>query len=172
MYATVLQAGIFRINDLLLINTIVVGIALLIGAWYDYRYRNVPLWIWQHAMVVCVPVTVLLAFSLAWIDGKLFFAYGAIVGIVFFITLVAWNTGQFGGADATALTLIAIFVPLSPFNLTGWNVVPLLTVVIAAGISLPWYVVRGLKVGIRNALEEKIPYFVVLLPAFIAAVAI
>jgi preflagellin peptidase FlaK len=96
-------------------SAIIVSIILLIYAsWSDYISREVP----DIAWIIFAPIGIVLTSLRLYINQDLILASLFSVAIIAIISLIAFYTGMFGGADAKALICITLAMPVYPIFLT------------------------------------------------------
>lgn len=94
---------------------IIASIALLTYAsWNDYISREVPDIVW----IIFAPIGIVLTSLRLYINQDLILISLFSVAIIAIISLIAFYTGMFGGADAKALICIALAMPVYPIFLT------------------------------------------------------
>ncbi|MCW4032432.1 MAG: prepilin peptidase [Candidatus Bathyarchaeota archaeon] len=94
---------------------IIASIALLTYAsWNDYISREVPDIVW----IIFAPIGIVLTSLRLYINQDLILVSLFSVAIIAIISLIAFYTGMFGGADAKALICIALAMPVYPIFLT------------------------------------------------------
>ncbi|NLM28871.1 MAG: peptidase A24 [Methanomicrobiales archaeon] len=100
----------------LMIATIAIGITLIYASVLDVRERRVPHKTWRPALAIAIPVAV-------WVYGQIFLAdwriatgYLIMVAIFCGFFYLFGSLNLFGGADAYALIIITICIPLSPIE--------------------------------------------------------
>jgi len=94
---------------------IIASIALLTYAsWNDYISREVPDIVW----IIFAPTGIILTFLRLYVEKDLILISLFSVAIIAIISLIAFYTGMFGGADAKALICIALAMPVYPIFLT------------------------------------------------------
>ena len=80
------------------------------AAYLDYRFREVPNWVW---LVFCIVGTPLTFYS------GLLGVFGVIIPTVL-LALFLWYIGGFGGADAKAIITLALIFPAGFDNSTPY----------------------------------------------------
>ena len=95
-------------------------------AYLDYRFREVPNWVW---LVFCIVGTPLTFYS------GLLGVFGVIIPTVL-LALFLWYIGGFGGADAKAIITLALIFPAGFDNSTPYF--PLVSLAFGCVISLPY----------------------------------
>lgn len=144
---------------LLLINALIVGAVLAHGAWQDLRTHRFPHRNWLGPAIVLTPLTIAASvyitygghpehLLLSWAVGALLF-YGGVVHI-------------YGGADAVALTAIALAVPVHPLTHESLFILPVL--VAACIIAIAAVVVKGIA---GRGMVYRIPFLPSLLAGFV-----
>jgi preflagellin peptidase FlaK len=94
---------------------IVVSVILLIYAsWNDYISREVPDIVW----IIFAPIGIVLTSLRLYIYQDLILVSLFSVAIIAIISLIAFYTGMFGGADAKALICMTLAMPVYPIFLT------------------------------------------------------
>ena len=95
-------------------------------AYLDYRFREVPNWVWLVFCIVGTPLT---------LCSSLLGVFGVIIPTVL-LALFLWYIGGFGGADAKALITLSLLLPTGFDNSTPYF--PLVSLAFGCVISLPY----------------------------------
>ena len=108
----------------LMIATIAIGITLIYASILDARERRVPHKTWRPALVIAVPAAV-------WVYGQIFLAdwriaagYLIMVAIFCGFFYLFGSLNLFGGADAYALIIITLCIPLFPLAPSHGTTIP------------------------------------------------
>ncbi|MDH7593016.1 MAG: A24 family peptidase C-terminal domain-containing protein [Methanomicrobiales archaeon] len=101
--------------NLLLVNTLAIGITLIYASCLDIRDRRVPFRTWYPMLAIGVPVALYIIFRLYLEDPQIFFRYLLTAGLFSVAFYLFAYFRLFGGADAWALIFITLLHPFFPF---------------------------------------------------------
>lgn len=99
----------------MVLDSIVFGTALIgsgLASYYDLKTTEVPDWIFYAMLIIGVPVVALNSFLYLGFDN---FVLSSVTGLGFLaFGALMYKIGQWGGADAVLLSIVAFLIPKSP----------------------------------------------------------